>query len=41
MQSNVLWDWGTNGKAKYKMKGTRLEEVIEERDLGVIMRNDI
>jgi len=30
-----------NGKAKYEMNGKLLEEVIEERDLGVIMQNDM
>ena len=29
-----------NGKAKYEMNGKYLEEVIEERDLGVIMQSD-
>jgi len=30
-----------NGKAKYEMNGKILEEVIEERELGVIMENDM
>jgi len=30
-----------NIKAKYKMSGKFLEEVFEERDLGVIIRNDL
>jgi len=30
-----------NGKAKYEMNIKLLEEVIEERDLGVIMQNDM
>ena len=30
-----------NGKAKYEMTGKLLEEVIEDRDLVVIMRNDM
>jgi len=30
-----------NVKAKYKMNGKYLKEVIEERDLGVIMQKDL
>jgi len=29
-----------NYKAKYEMNGTFLDEVTEERDLGVIMQSD-
>ena len=29
-----------NGKTKYEMNGKYLDEVIEERDLGVIVQND-
>ena len=34
----VSWD---NGKTKYEMNGKYLAEVIEERDLGVIVQNDL
>ena len=30
-----------NGTAKYEMNGKYLEEVIEERDLGVIIQSDL
>jgi len=30
-----------NVKAKYEMNGDYLEEVIEERDLGVILQSDL
>ena len=30
-----------NGKAKYEMNGKYLGEVIDERDLGVIMQSDL
>jgi hypothetical protein len=30
-----------NGKAKYEMNSKLLEEVIEEKDLGVTVRNDM
>jgi hypothetical protein len=30
-----------NGKATYNMGGKSLEEVTEERDLGVILKNDL
>ena len=30
-----------NMKAKYYMNGIELEEILEERDLGVIMRRDL
>ena len=30
-----------NSKAKYEMNGKYLEEVTEERDLGVIFQNDL
>jgi len=30
-----------SGKAKYEMNAKLLEEVIEERDLGVIMQSDM
>ena len=37
----VMHIGNNNDKEKYEMNGTRLEEVIEGRDLGVIMRNNM
>jgi len=37
----VMHIGNNNGEAKYEMKGKLLEEVIEERDRGVIMQNDM
>jgi len=37
----VMHIGNNNGKAKYEMDGKILEEVIEERDLGVNMQNDM
>ena len=37
----VMHIGNNNGKAKYEMNDKLLEEVIEERDLGVIMQNDM
>ena len=34
----VMHIGNNNGKAKYEMNGKLLEEVIEEKDLGVIIR---
>jgi myo-inositol-hexaphosphate 3-phosphohydrolase len=37
----VMHIGNNNGKAKYEMNGKLLEEVIEDRDHGVTMRNDM
>ena len=37
----VMHIGNNNGKAKYEINDKLLKEVIEERDLGVIMRNDM
>ena len=41
VKCKVMHIGNSDGKAKYEMNGKLLEEVIEERDFGFIMQNDM
>ena len=41
VKCNVMHLGRNNEKAEYEIDGTKLDEIVEERDLGVIIQKDL